>query len=165
MLRRAAVFGIAMVALASCASAKSESAAPAGSSSSTSSTVNASRSATAYPPPAASEMAELRTLLLEYSSNMGEANPSNLELASTSFGLAMEAANPGGKSNADPNRHVYMLVAHGSFLDKTDAFPGGSPLTGTVIIVSVDAATHQEVDFTLTGADPNWTNVGPVLPL
>lgn len=110
------------------------------------------------------DSAAMKAILVSEATRFGDPSPTDLELASTTSGRSIEAAAPGTQTSGDPARHVYTLVAHGSFTS-SDGPSMSPPVTGPVLILTVDATTQQVIAETLTGADPDWTNLGAELHL
>ena len=114
----------------------------------------------AYPSPASAVTDQLRTILSNDVKAMGDASPTSMDLYATNLGVVLQLEG-GSKRSDDPGTPVFVLVAHGSFTGTGPRPPGTAAPHGTVLVVTLDAATLQQVELGLGPADPDFSNAGP----
>jgi hypothetical protein len=102
--------------------------------------VSASRSAPQADPPT-----WVKDAALAQASAAGDASPTMIEWALTN---AARAAPVVGTTGGDPAEEEYLVIMTGQFVDKYAHVPPGQPApSGTVLVITFDAATHIVNDY------------------
>lgn len=117
----------------------------------------------APPPPTSSELTAIQGIALGAATSDGDPNPTNVVLVPTLRSQA-ELIDAGTPTNSD--QAVYFVVMHGTFTAAgVPAPPGAAAPTGTVITLTIDAATNRVLDFGIEDSPPNVDRMGIPEPI
>jgi hypothetical protein len=116
----------------------------------------------APPPPDAVELASIRQLVLEAATAMGEAAPTGGVVVPTTRRRAELV-------DVDTNEAdipVYFVLVRGRFTDYAARIPkGAEPPTGTILTLTIDAATNKSLGIGLVRKMPDVNAIGTPEPL
>jgi hypothetical protein len=93
----------------------------------------------------------------------GDPNPASAEWVLTSRRAANQVD---GGDAVDSNQQVYYIVLHGNFVGKYAYYPAGaSPPTGHILAFTIDAATNEPLDLSLSDHPRDIAGLGRPAPL
>ena len=116
----------------------------------------------APPPPDKAELAAIRQLVLQAASNFGDPTPTNGVVVPTARRLAELV----DVDTAEADTPVYFVLVHGAFTDYAARIPkGGKAPTGTLLTLTIDAATNDVLGSGLVGAMRDVSAIGDPEPL
>ena len=103
-------------------------------------------------------------LAVRLSARMGDPNPSEIVVVSTTREKAQHAISPGEEviGGAPPDTPVRIFAMHGEFTDPGPIPPGARPPRGTWLTVSVDAATGRTEELSLGDRRPELATLGAI---
>jgi hypothetical protein len=89
----------------------------------------------------------------------GDANPTGISYVKTT---RQQATSLVGTDQVDTDQDAYLVQLHGNFVGHAAKTPpGGAKPTGTVLTASVDAATGELLDWSLTDSAAELNKLGP----
>jgi hypothetical protein len=116
----------------------------------------------APPPPDEAELATIRQLVLEASTNLGDPTPTDGVVVPTTRRLAELV----DVDTDEPDTPAYFVLVHGAFTDYAARVPKGAEApTGTLLAVTIDGATNEVLGGGLVGAMPDVNAIGNPEPL
>jgi hypothetical protein len=115
-------------------------------------------------PKQAHTLASDARLARRLSLGMGDRTPGEISTVKTTREKALRVISPeeeviGGAPSDTP---VQLFALHGKFTDPRSAPPGAASPTGRWLTVSVDLATGQILDLSLTDERPNLSTLGSI---
>lgn len=109
-------------------------------------------------PAAVPGLAGVKKIVLATARADGESHPTQVFVVRTTRQVAEQVA-AGAAVNSDPP--VYFVVLHGHFIDHSASIPSGAvPPTGTVLTLTINAATNQAMDFGIGNVSPRLNRMG-----
>lgn len=90
--------------------------------------------------------------------SMGDASPTSAQYVLTTRQTAEQMATG---STVDSNQQVYLVVLHGTFVDKYARIPEGTAApTGSEIEFTIDPSTQQVLDFSISSQKLDLSQLG-----
>jgi ABC-type glycerol-3-phosphate transport system substrate-binding protein len=104
--------------------------------------------------------AKIKQIALEFAASMGDPNPTAIEYVQ---GSRQQVVFAFSKDEVLDNTEVDAIVMHGRFMSKNAPVPAeGSPPSGSVLIMVVNATTGELTDIGIQQQSPNLNAFGPV---
>lgn len=96
-----------------------------------------------------------------FAASFGDSSPTSIEHVEAPRNEAVFATS---NDVIPDSRETFLVVERGSFVDHNRAFrlPGGSPLSGSVLTLVIDASSGQVTDFGIQDNVPDLSGLGPI---